>query len=236
MAVSALPSQAFADVQRYLKQRRATGQAVSPREERSAWQAYYDSLAANRAQSAAIGARERQLDMEQQRIKIAEEAQENAEAAAKISGLVEIGTTGVLGAMALKDTAIGAKIGLGKPGAAPKLPVGGAAAAPAASAVYPGAGLGPVGTPGAAGMAAGPAVGTSAASPLTAGTAAAAGGAGIAGGMVGSFLGEKVAGDKGAAVGGVMGGAGIGAIFGGAPGAILGGVLGGLTGIVQGKK
>ena len=241
---TALPSQAFTGVQRYLKQRRATGQVTSPQSERSAWQAYYDSLAANRNISSMIGARERQLDMEEERIDLAKDAQDSAEAAAKIRGVAELGSTAVLGGMLLKDTSLGAKIGLGGSttavpkttatpggGAAESLSGGAAATGGAAAAAYPGAGLGPAGTPGAAGMAAGP----TAAAGITGMSAAGAAGVGLGAGFLGATVGEKVGGDKGAVLGGMAAGAGGGFAVGGPVGALIGGVIGGLSGAVKGK-
>lgn len=249
---TALPSRAFTDVQRYLKQRRATGQVVSPSSERSAWQAYYDSIAANRASSAAIGARERQLDIEEQRVDLLKDQQDAAEGAAKVQGVAEIGSTLALGAMVLKDTSLGGRLGLGTKAAVPSTAktVGAKGAAPAmggggaaASLVHPELQTASTAAPSAAfsgfdastGAVSGSA-GVGGATGLTAGTAAGAGGVGIAAGFVGATIGEKVAGDKGAVAGGLAAGAGAGFMVGGPVGAVIGGVIGGLTGIVKGKK
>ena len=245
---TALPSQAFTGVQRYLKQRRATGQVTSPQSERSAWQGYYDSLAANRNISSMIGARERQLEMEDERLDLAKDAQDAAESAAKIGGIAEIGSTAVLGGMVLKDTSLGAKIGLGGPTTAvPKATagVGAAESLSGGAASFP-VGVGGAGTSAATGAMASPAgiggvtthaaTGVSAASGITGAGAAAAGGVGLGAGFLGAEIGNKVAGDKGAVIGGIGAGAGAGFAVGGPYGALIGGVIGGLSGVVKGSK
>ena len=120
MAVSALPSNALYDVQKYLRQKRATGAQVTPQNERSAWSGYFDTMEAN-----SLAERRFALlsQTENERMKLAKEAQENAEGAAAISGVGQLLSAGGQGAMLLKGTSLGAKMGLGPatvaPGAAP---------------------------------------------------------------------------------------------------------------------
>ena len=121
MAVPAVPSQAFADVQRYLRQKRATGQTVTPREEKLAWEAYWDSMASQHHTARELGLRERALEEEtsyrDELLDLRREQIEDEEDAAKIRGIVEIGGLLGTGALLLKDTkmgkAVAGRLGLG---------------------------------------------------------------------------------------------------------------------------
>lgn len=106
MATSALPSNALYDVQRYLRQKRATGAQVTPQSERAAWSGYYDTMEQN-----SLG--ERTLGLQSERLNLLKQAQQNEEDAAKIKGYGEIVSTLGQGAMLLKGTKFGDTIGLG---------------------------------------------------------------------------------------------------------------------------
>ena len=149
MARLALPSSTFSDVQRFLRHKRATGQTVSSREERSAWAGYWDAMAARQMSSRRLGLEERRLGLEGKRLdeytRLAEERMDREEEAAKVSGVMELGTTAALGTYALKGTEIGAKLGLGtgvaKPGGGTKAVAPMTATTTAAPAVEGGAAL-----------------------------------------------------------------------------------------------
>jgi hypothetical protein len=254
----ALPSQAFGDVQRFLKQRRAGGQIVSPHSERLAWQAYWDAQASRQSESRRIGLAEDELDWRKDATK---EAADRAQDAAKIAGITEIGTLGVGAATLLKGTKAGGFIGLGKSttsavpkslGVAPGVgttsaptPAGAelghiAAAGPfGASAAAPLPGhltAGYVGAPGgqAVGLVGGEAAGGAGAAGAVGGTAALGiAGASAVGGLAGSTIGGKVAGDKGNVAGGVAAGVGTGFVVGASYGSV-GGPIGALIGGVVG--
>jgi hypothetical protein len=243
----ALPSQQFGDVQRYLRQKRATGQTVTPRESRLAWQAYFDTLSSRYHQSRELGMRQEQMD---RNFALQEEALEREEDAARISGITQLASTGAMGAMALKGTSIGSKLGLGGaeaakggaqaaigavPSAATAAPwtVAGVEAGKTAAAGYAGAGTGTYAA------AAGKSGLISAAAPFLA-----PGIASIGGGFIGSEIGEQLVGsDAGEVGGGLVGGAATGAAIGSfvpgvgtAIGAIVGGVIGGAVGAVKAIK
>ena len=241
----AVPSLAFDDVQRTLKQRRAGGQTVTPREARYAWQAYWDVNAARALQSRELGLRERSInaniDINRQNLELQKKRMKREQDAAKVSGIAELGSMGAMSAFALKGTSIGSKVGLGSVGAAPAQTGGAALSTTGGAALLPGAGSAAASEAGAAiggfGSAAEAAsfAPTTAATPLAGLAAPAAGGA--AAGFLGSELGEKAFGnDAGEVVGGLVGGAAAGAIIGGPPGAIVGGVIGGAIGAVKAIK
>lgn len=236
----ALPSQAFSDVQRYLRQRRAGGQTVTPRESRLAWQAYWDVNAARALQSRQLGQQDIALQLQKNRLELAEEQMEREEAAAKVSGIAELGSTAAMGAFALKGTSIGAKVGLGAPAAvSAAAPAATGAAAPATAGAA--AALGGKGATIAASQAA---AAPAASAPFSATSVLGPAGAGVAAGFLGSEIGERVVGnDAGEIAGGALGGAAGGALIGsqigsvgGPVGAIIGGVIGGAIGVVKSIK
>ena len=100
----ALPSQSFANVQRYLRQRRAGGQTVTPRETRLAWQGYYDALAGRALQQRQLGLQQQQLDIQSQQFEeqmdLKKEAMAREEDAARIAGITELGSTAAMVGMA----------------------------------------------------------------------------------------------------------------------------------------
>jgi hypothetical protein len=116
MAVSALPSNALYDVQKYLRQKRATGAQVTPQNERAAWSGYFDTMESNSLNERNFALRSQ---IENERIKLAKEAQKNAEGSAAISGVGQLLSVGGQGAMLLKGTSLGSKIGLGPTTATP---------------------------------------------------------------------------------------------------------------------
>ena len=233
----ALPSSAFSDVQRQLRQRRAGGQTVTPRAERLAWQAYWDVNAARSLQSRGLSmqekASERRFAMDEKRMK-------REESAAKVAGVAELGSMAAMGAYALKGTSIGAKIGLGGPAAPAVSKVAGPTVAGGAAATAVGVEAGKTAAMGAAGAGTGTygAAGTTSAAGPLAGMAGPAA-AGAVGGFIGSELGEMITGnDAGEVIGGLAGGAAAGfAMSGGNPiGAIVGGIIGGAIGVVKAIK
>ena len=58
----ALPSGAFRNVQRYLRQKRATGRRVSPTEEKSAWSSYWDAMYGMRAEGTRLGLEKERIE------------------------------------------------------------------------------------------------------------------------------------------------------------------------------
>jgi hypothetical protein len=106
MAISALPSNALYDVQKYLRQKRATGAQVTPQNERAAWSGFFDTMAQN-------SLAERASAMQQERLDILRDEQKAAEGAATWSGVGQLVSTVGQGGMLLKGTDIGSKIGLG---------------------------------------------------------------------------------------------------------------------------
>lgn len=239
----AIPSQSFSDVQRYLKQKRAGGQTVTPRETRLAWQAYWDVNAARSLQSKQLSLNERSInaniDINKKRMKLAKEQMQREEDAATISGISELGSTAAIGAYALKGTSIGSKIGLG---AAPTVSGGAGTAVSGGAASGTGFAGSPAGGSAGAGLG-GAGVGATGAS--TAPTATSAGfsnvgtsavGA-IGAGYAGSTVGGAVSGnDAGSIIGGIAGGVTYGAYVGGPAGAIVGGLVGGAVGVVKSIK
>ena len=236
----ALPSQQFGDVQRFLRQKRASGGTVTPREARLAWQGYFDTLASRYHRSRELGMRQTELD---RNFALREEALEREEDAAKISGISQLASTAGIGALALKGTKAGAAIGLGPAGAAPAV-AGAAALTPSALATQATAagssasGFGIAAAETAAGAL--PQTGMlSAMAPFAAPVAGA-----LAGGFGGSVLGERLVGnDAGEVGGGLVGGAAMGATIGSVVpgvgtiiGGIVGGVIGGAVGAVQAIK
>ena len=228
----ALPSQSFGNVQRYLRQKRAGGQTVTPRETRLAWQAHFDAMAGRRMEQSELNLRRtvagHNIMMAEKGMELKEEALKREEDAAKISGITQLGSTAMLGAMALKGTEIGSKIGLGP---------GGAAIAPATK----GAQAAVLEKVGAAGIT-GPTLRTGAIETLTeaAPSTLATGAAGAVGGLAGAQLVRALpgkAGDVGQIGGAVVGGAAAGFAMGGGPiGAVVGGVIGGAVGAVRAVK
>jgi hypothetical protein len=107
---SALPSNALYDVQRYLRQKRATGAQVTPQNERAAWSGYFDTMERNSLAERASAMRERQIRWDREAQK---DAQEAAEGAATMSGFGQLASTAGQGALLLKGTSLGSKIGLG---------------------------------------------------------------------------------------------------------------------------
>jgi len=237
----AIPSQAFSDVQRYLRQKRAGGQTVSPTEEGRAWQSYWDVQSARADRARELGIREAslaaQIEMNKEQIDLREKQMRREQAAARVAGIAELGTSAALiglgGAHVLKGTALGAKIGLGA--AAPTVTGGAAAAKVGAEAGGGAAGWG---------AAWGGTTAESAAAPLTLGAAAGPAAAGAAVGYLGSELGEQIIGnDAGEVIGGAAGGAAAGAAIGSvvpgvgtAIGGIIGGAIGGVIGAVKAVK
>ena len=112
----ALPTQTFADVQKYMRQKRAVGQQVTPTEERSAWQAYWDVMAARQGEAERIGLEHERIGLGREQLEIQEEQMKRQQRAAMVSGIGQIGSTMAMGAYALKGTKLGGKIGLGAPG------------------------------------------------------------------------------------------------------------------------
>lgn len=242
MATSALPSNALYDVQRYLRQKRATGAQVTPQSERAAWSGYYDTMEQN-----SLG--ERTLGLQSERLNLLKQAQQNEEDAAKIKGYGEIVSTLGQGAMLLKGTKFGDTIGLGAtktgtpatttPAASPATTTGAApittgatgGTAPTGAAYSTGAmELGGAEAPGAA-MGAAEVGGVSAATPYL-GPA----GAGFSAGSVitNAFgVGKRAEVPVGAAAGAAAGAA-VGSIVPG-PGTVVGAVIGAVAGGIGAK-
>lgn len=188
MATMALPSQSFADIQRYYRQKKATGATVSPRETKLAWQGYWDAMASRQFQGQQLGIQERGMELNEaqfaaderyreEQLRMQKKAQSDAEAAARVSGYSSGATTLLTAGYLAKGTKLGGYIGMGPATAA--TPGGGGAAGGAMAGAAP--------TPTA-----------SAAAPLI----SAGGGAGAAGGMT-------------APVGGSLAGSGLEGVGGG---------------------
>jgi hypothetical protein len=237
---SALPSNALYDVQRYLRQKRATGAQVTPQNERAAWSGYFDTMEQN-------SIAERNSAMQQERLNMTKDALKAQEGADQISGVGQLVSTVGQGAMLLKGTDIGGKIGLGAPTAT--TPATPSTTAPAAAPVTatgvsaPGAGAAPVVSAGvpqtAADMSAMAGGETAAAVGAETGITAAApylGPAGIgfaAGSTVTNALGvgkeaEVPVGAASGAVAGAIAGTYVFPVVGTAVGAIIGAVAGGI--------
>ena len=154
MATMALPSQSFADIQRFYRQKKATGATVSPRETRLAWQGYWDAMSARQFQGQELGLRERGLELNEEQfaaderyrkeqLRMQKQAQRDAEAAATISGYSSGATTLLTAGYMAKGTKLGGYIGMGPTTATPGAGVpaagagAGAAPTPAASAAAP---------------------------------------------------------------------------------------------------
>jgi len=217
MATMALPSQSFADIQRYHRQKKATGATVSPRETKLAWQGYWDAMSSRQFQGQQLGIQERGMELNEaqfaadekyrkEQLRMQEQAQSDAEAAARISGYSSGGTTLLTAGYLAKGTKLGGYIGMGPATAA--TPGGGGAAGgvmagaaptPATSAAAPliSAGGGAVG----AGMTA-PVGGSLAGSGLE--------GVGTGGMYGGTAAGGTTAGGVGAGAGVGLGTAGVG--------------------------
>jgi hypothetical protein len=241
---SALPSNALYDVQKYLRQKRATGAQVTPQNERAAWSGYFDTMAQN-------SLAERASAMNQERLNMTKDALKAQEGADKISGVGQLVSTVGQGAMLLKGTDIGSKFGLGTPKAtptatsegigtttatAPVTATGGAAsvggAAPTGAAYSTGAAeLAGTEAAGTTAAAAGSEAGITAAAPFTSVLAPATAGL-AAGTMLANLTGaSKQVEVPVGALGGAAAGAAIGSIVPGpgtAVGAIIGAVAGGI--------
>jgi hypothetical protein len=150
---SALPSNALYDVQRYLRQKRATGAQVTPQNERAAWSGYFDTMERNSLAERASAMRERQIRWDREAQK---DAQEAAEGAATMSGFGQLASTAGQGALLLKGTNLGSKIGLGPTTPATPTTATTSGAAPTTSAGVVGGGTTAAGVGGSAAGLAGP--------------------------------------------------------------------------------
>ena len=214
MAIAAQPS----DIMRVLKRRKARGQTVEPYQFREALRSYWDVQAARRQQDRALGLRNKALALEEDRLDIMKKREDAAEDAAKIQGLAEIGSTAAMGAMALKGTRLGAKIGLGGPTET-------TTGAATASTITPsGAAVGESATGGIGGATTYSSAGLETTAPSIGGTAV-----GIGAGMVGGKIaGKAITGSESGGAFGTAVGGGIGGFAAGGPyGAVIGFVLGG---------
>ncbi|RQW92650.1 MAG: hypothetical protein EHM79_00405 [Geobacter sp.] len=238
----ALPSQSFADVQRFFRQKRAVGQQVTPTEERSAWQAYWDAMASRQQEAERIGLEHKRVSMEEERLEEQKDINKKQDRAATVSGIGQLAQTGIIGAHMLKGTALGAKIGLGGVSALPSV------VAPTAGQIAGlEAGLGPIsaefaatqGLGSATAATTGATTATTAASGLAGG--AAAGGVGLLGTGIGMGAKALIPGDQPlleagvGAAGGAMAGAAIGSVV-PVVGTVVGAVVGGIGGLLGGGK
>ena len=243
MAIAAQPS----DIMRVLKRRKARGQTVEPYQFRETLRSYWDVLAARRQQDRALGLRNKALALEEDRLDIMKKREDAAEDAAKIQGLAEIGSTAAMGAMALKGTRLGAKIGLGGQGTVSQ----GTGAAINSNLTSSGAAVGESATGGIGGATTYSSAGVDSAAGGIGGattyssagletTAPAIGGTavGIGAGMVGGKIaGKAITGSESGGAFGTAVGGGIGGFAAGGPyGAVIGFVLGGIAGVVSDSK
>lgn len=249
----ALPTQTFADVQKYMRQKRAVGQQVTPTEEKSAWQAYWDVMAARQGEAERIGLEHERIGLSKEQLEINKEQMKRSQRAATIQGVGQIAGTMAMGAHVLKGTKIGGKIGLGTSGVdAGTVP----SIAPTTGQVSAmGAGYGPVTAEfaasqgfGAVAPAAGETVATTGATTSAAtgmSTSLASGASTMGVGLVGTGIGmgakALIPGDKpvvegaAGAAGGAMAGAAIGSVV-PVVGTAVGAVVGGIAGLMGGGK
>jgi len=85
----AIPEYQYGDVDRYLKQRRAARGFVTPREERAAWQGYWDTQIGQQLESRRLGLMQQQLGLGQKRLDWREQEMKNEEDARKMQGYFE---------------------------------------------------------------------------------------------------------------------------------------------------
>jgi hypothetical protein len=148
---SALPSNALYDVQKYLRQKRATGAQVNPQDERAAWSGYFDTMERNSLGERDYALRAQRLNMDEEARK---DVQKASEGAATMSGIGQLVSTVGQGGMLLKGTDLGSKIGLGASTATPTPTTTGAA--PVAASGVVGGGTTTAGVGGSAAGLAGP--------------------------------------------------------------------------------
>jgi hypothetical protein len=226
----ALPSTLYSDVLGTLRQRKAAGQTITPQDERSAWQSYWDTMASRSNDVRSLGIQEGNLALNE---KVAEsnialkkdEIAANKKAAI-VSGISSLGGMAVLGGYVLKGTALGSKIGLG---AATTGAGAGAATTGGAVSALPEAGASGLGTGGAT-------AGGAAAGGITVGAAAGTAGVGYIAGKIGANIpigkGKTTEEVKSTASGAAAGAAMGTYVFPGV-GTIVGGIIGGASGFLS---
>jgi len=218
----------LSDVQRFLRQKRATGR-LSPGEMQEAYEAYFAAEAGKTLERSKFALDKRRLDVserqQEDQLDMFREQQEQAEDAAKISGITELGKFGLMAA----DTEIGKKVISGGQKAVTSLfdtgasSATGAAIGSTAGTAFSGTASAGTGISPAAMTGTSPMVASSVGS--SAGTIMGAAGASIAGAATG-FVADKAFGKDFKEVGGAVGGATTGFMIGGPVGAVIGGVIG----------